>query len=338
MGGGTATDHEIRAVAQDRCALCGSPGDLVYRGLHDRLYNAPGSWNLRRCRSDECGLIWLDPMPIATDLWKAYRQYYTHGADERPTTSTVWKLLRRAYRACLRLTPLHFFRARLFRMYLGRERPGRLLEVGCGSGERLLDLRATGWEVVGQEVDAAAAGEAQKRGLDVRLGSLESLGLRDGSFDAVICNHVIEHVSNPVATLSDCYRLLKDRGIMVIVTPNIRSYGHRRFGWSWLSLDPPRHLHLFSTQTLEGAARRAGIARCQSWTSAVNAEIVAVGSYDIGATGRHRLGGRTSLWRRLRAVVFQVLALAAWLADRQSGEECVLWVRKTTPPDGMSAV
>ena len=51
---------------------------MLYDGLKDRLFDASGSWNLRACANDKCGLVWLDPMPVEQDLHKAYQTYYTH--------------------------------------------------------------------------------------------------------------------------------------------------------------------------------------------------------------------------------------------------------------------
>ena len=72
---------EIQTEPRLHCYLCGTAGDPLYQGLRDRLYAVPGEWSLRRCRNTACGLVWLDPMPLPSEIWKAYTQYYTHGDD-----------------------------------------------------------------------------------------------------------------------------------------------------------------------------------------------------------------------------------------------------------------
>jgi 2-polyprenyl-3-methyl-5-hydroxy-6-metoxy-1,4-benzoquinol methylase len=42
-------------------------------------------------------------------------------------------------------------------------------------------------------------------------------------------NHVIEHVSDPLALLRECYRILSPGGYVGIVTPNVKSLAHRLF-------------------------------------------------------------------------------------------------------------
>jgi SAM-dependent methyltransferase len=99
---------------------------------------------------------------------------------------------------------------------------------------------------------------ATKNGLDVALGSLEQQCYPSEHFDAVTLSHVIEHVPDPVGTLVECARLLKKGGKLVIATPNNASLGHRLFGRNWRGLEPPRHLHIFSPQSLRRTLGMAG--------------------------------------------------------------------------------
>ena len=317
----------IRSRPCPVCLLCGARGEPLYQGLSDRLFGAPGMWNFSRCPAGDCGLVWLDPMPLEEDLPLAYREYHTHDdPPDSPRGPAHW-----LYHVFLVLTGLARERAVLRELYLGGMTPGRLLEVGCGGGAQLAHLRAFGWEVEGQEIDPLAARQARARhGLRVHLGPLPSLRLPDAAYDAVVMNHVIEHAADPVPLLTECRRLLKPGGVLVAVTPNIASLGHRVFGSNWRGLDPPRHLHLFSTKTLCRAAQLAGFDACESWTTAARAVGSALGSMDIRCAGRHRIqhATETSMNRKARAVLFQLRAKLAHLFQPGSGEECVLRARK----------
>jgi hypothetical protein len=68
----------IHTIPCPDCKICGSPGVSTYQGLQDRLFSTSGFWNLKKCSNAECGIMWLDPMPLESDIHKAYTSYYTH--------------------------------------------------------------------------------------------------------------------------------------------------------------------------------------------------------------------------------------------------------------------
>jgi SAM-dependent methyltransferase len=79
------------------------------------------------------------------------------------------------------------------------------------------------------------------------------------SFDAVIMSHVIEHVPHPRELLTECARVLKPGGRLVMLTPNAESFGLDYYGRCWRGLEPPRHLQIFSQLALEQIAKQAGL-------------------------------------------------------------------------------
>jgi len=210
-------------------------------------------------------------------------------------------------------------------MFLREKTPGKLMEIGCGSGERLARLRELGWQVEGQDIDPKAVAHARERfGLGVHCGDICALSLPGDSFDAVIMNHVIEHVLDPVRLLKECHRLLKRDGTLVLTTPNANSYGHDYFQSAWLGLDPPRHLHLFSQTTLAVVARRSGFQDCRTWTTPARAQSFATGSYEIKRSGRYALSMKPRPQAELMGLIFQIRARRAHARNPDSGEECVL--------------
>ena len=210
-------------------------------------------------------------------------------------------------------------------MYLSNRPPNRLLEIGCGSGERLASFAAMGWSVQGQDVDAKAVAHARaSTGLPVHLGPIESLPASAGPFDAVVMNHVIEHVPEPVALLRQATALMAVGGVLVAVTPNIESLGHRWFNSDWRGLEPPRHLHLFNSRTLAEIARRAGLNDVRVTTSAANAEGIAMPSMDLARKGWCDAHQPPEFRTRVAGAIFQFSALAFHLFNRKSGEECIM--------------
>ena len=318
----------IRSRAVPRCSLCSARGELLYESQEDRLFGAPGSWSFRKCPNPDCGLLWLDPMPVEPDIGKAYLNYYTHQEQVaerlglKDKLVAVWRRL--VVPTVSFISMAGWQRKKLFLMYLQGEQAGRALEVGCGDGTRLARLHEMGWEVWGQDVDPKAVECARGRfGLDARLGPLENCGFPEMFFDRVLLNHVVEHVYDPVALLKTCRSLLKSGGQIVLVTPNSQGTSHRRFGKSWRGLEPPRHIFIYSPKTLAEVAKRAGLRVERSWTTAANAGEVAFASLILRNKNKPFTLPQ-KLMRVVDIVLFQYYSSLKNIVDRESGEECVL--------------
>jgi SAM-dependent methyltransferase len=348
----TALQDVISTEARPDCYLCGRRGEVIYRDLDDRLFGAPGSWTLKQCPGSDCGLIWLDSMPTEKDIGKAYRNYYTHedGTTQKPAKPGTFKRLKRAFSLArdkgylalrydaadgasalgklaglmVYLHPMHKTKLDFNAMYLSVRSAAKLLEIGCGSGRQLEFLRQLGWQAEGLDLDPAAVKAASARGLTVHAGSLKEQRFPDGSFDAVVSSHVIEHVHDPVGLLRECGRILRPGGRLVIVTPNTASWGHMWFRSNWLALDPPRHLHLFNPISLRHAAEQADLRICHLTSTVRDADGLFRASRDIQNTQHHVWGSRhpwvVKRWSR-------ILQLAEWLmlqigSDR--GEELMM--------------
>ncbi|MGH2395464.1 MAG: class I SAM-dependent methyltransferase [bacterium] len=133
---------------------------------------------------------------------------------------------------------------------------GRLLDVGCGSGRFLVHMRDLGWEVTGVEPDPVAVRVAHRSfHLNVASGTLEDAGFPESCVDVVTMNHVIEHVPDPISSLRECNRVLREGGRLVVVTPNVHSLGHWYFNHSWRGLEVPRHLQLLHGSGIAGVCR-----------------------------------------------------------------------------------
>ena len=327
-------DEVIGAEAQPECVVCGEPGVPVYENLGDRFFGASGRWNLWRCPDPQCATIWLNPRPLERDIGKAYRNYYTHHASIQPDSESprgsvgvAMQAIKRAYiEAHLRyaenqigwrewmlgalafLDPTRRADTDFPLKYLPIEHRGRLLDLGCGSGDLLGRMRSSGWQAEGVDNDPVAVNAARRNGFTVRMGSLHQQRYPDASFDAVVMSHVIEHVHHPVELLREVHRILKPARHLVIATPNARSLGHRILGPRWPLLDPPRHLQIFTPRSLSTLVRAAGFK-----IGLVNTEVrTAAAIWSLMGKGP-----------RLRRLLVSAENLAVHF-DRDAGEEIVL--------------
>jgi 2-polyprenyl-3-methyl-5-hydroxy-6-metoxy-1,4-benzoquinol methylase len=264
----------------DRCPVCGvRDRKLLHEDLRDEVFFcAPGAWRLYSCSG--CSSGYLDPRPDLKTIGLAYSTYYTHGTHNRNETrrsprAALGSRLSNGYlnveygcsfdpawtagRWLIPAFPRRRSRAdRQIRHLKSLSSPSRLLDVGCGNGDFLAQMKDCGWIVHGIDPDPVAVRRARDRGVPVDEGFLTNDMFSHGDFDAVTLNHVVEHMHDPLEAFRNCWRILRPGGVLWIETPNLASAGYALFGRNWRGLEPPRHLVLFTTASLIAALRRIG--------------------------------------------------------------------------------
>lgn len=313
----------VSAIPAPTCYLCRSSGALIYRQLADRLFSAPGKWDIRACTNDSCGLLWLDPKPVESDLGELYRDYYTHSDLERNSflrrlfapirDGYLSRLCGYQHRALGSLSRLSSYALNLYppkrsdfdfpMRYLSGRPKGRLLDIGCGAGLTVAIAHNSGWSAEGLDLDPAAVANVRAKGLRARTGLLPELALRAGFYDVVTMNHVIEHLFDPLKILLECSRILRPGGLLLINTPNAQSLGHRWFREAWVALDPPRHLHLFSAKSLDRLIEVAGFKVTALESATGRAAGVITASRSIRRTGHFDMREAPTAYGRIGEVV-----------------------------------
>jgi 2-polyprenyl-3-methyl-5-hydroxy-6-metoxy-1,4-benzoquinol methylase len=136
--------------------------------------------------------------------------------------------------------------------------PHRALEIGSGGGYFVQTARRTGIEAQGVELSPVAARHARDvLGVPVSTGAFEATTF-DSRFDLVAAFHVLEHVTDPRAFLTDAFALLAPGGVLALEVPNVESAGARAEGADWPHLLPAHHLSHFAPPTLLRLAAQAG--------------------------------------------------------------------------------
>lgn len=138
----------------------------------------------------------------------------------------------------------------------------KVLDVGGGEGWQLtlireIDERVTLTQVV--DIDTNAAELAQKNGHQYFCGRIEDFDT-DHKFDLVLLLNLIEHVENPYEVLKKIYNFLSPQGLILVKTPNYESWDAKIFrDLNWGGYHCPRHWVLFTKNSFEQVAQRAGL-------------------------------------------------------------------------------
>jgi SAM-dependent methyltransferase len=230
------------------CPLCGATARHRVLACRDHLVSGE-TFDVVEC--DACGLRMTEPQPDPETIGRYYES-----ADYLPMRNDGAGPVAIAYRAVRHVT----VRVRLGLVARHAPRPrGRLLDVGCGTGEFLAHARDAGWDVVGVEPAARAADDAERLGLAVRR-SADLARLDEPPFDAITMWHALEHMHAPAAQLAQARRLLTPDGCVLVAVPSHDSIDARTYGAAWYAWDVPRHLWHFTPATLGRLLERQGFA------------------------------------------------------------------------------
>jgi ubiquinone/menaquinone biosynthesis C-methylase UbiE len=114
----------------------------------------------------------------------------------------------------------------------------KVLDLGCGYGSLSAVVESKGASVTGVEVDENKLNEARrflKDKSNIKLIKVkdELLPFNDEFFDIIFIFDVIEHISNPQVTIDECYRVLKNHGIIYVeFTPYYSITGHHLYDFA----------------------------------------------------------------------------------------------------------
>lgn len=140
-----------------------------------------------------------------------------------------------------------------------------LLEIGCGVGNfssNYPDAEYWGVEPVAKQAELAAS-----KSLKVLNGCYENVSsqIPDKYFDLIVCNDVIEHMTDPRAFLHDVSKKLNSTGVMIVSVPNLRNvvtlYNllvKGEFQYTESGILDYTHFHLFTKHSLIQLAKECG--------------------------------------------------------------------------------
>src|SRR6266540_1504831 len=224
---------------------CPAGATEVARGT-DRQHGFGGTFPVLRC--DTCGLMRTDPRPTMPTIGAYYPQNYGpyQGA---PADETAPGLLERLLMALRWDGTKHLVPPVV---------PGRVLEVGCASGQFLRKLRRRGWTVRGIEPSAEAAERATRAGFAVHNGPLETAPPPVDPLDLVVASHAFEHLHDPLGSFRRLRDWSKPGAFLSCAVPDASSILFGRFRGAWYDLDVPRHLFHYTPATLTALLAKAG--------------------------------------------------------------------------------
>lgn len=242
------------------CRVCGHVGEMTSWQLNEVMFGSFEPFAYQLCAS--CGSLQIERIP--SDLSRHYpANYYSIRGN------TGSDLIHRIRSGGLRHSAGGWSVFGMMLKWVGRlpsdsiwleackpSFDARILDVGCGRGDRLRELALAGFgRLKGVDPFVAADTEAAP-GVPIVRGTLGTL---KEEFDLIMMHHSLEHVAAPRETMSDAARLLSNGGKLLVRIPVMGSWAWRNYGIDWVQLDAPRHLHLITEKGVASLAASCGL-------------------------------------------------------------------------------
>ena len=125
-----------------------------------------------------------------------------------------------------------------------------ILDVGCGNGEFLYELKELGFKNLKGIDPFLMKKTVYKNGLVIEKKRIEDLLDSENKFDLIMFHHVLEHIPNPMDILKICYKLLNTKGVLLIRVPVSEALVWKEYRENWVQLDAPRHLYIYSRNSI----------------------------------------------------------------------------------------
>lgn len=224
---------------------------MLCQASNFRIIYQKDTWQYLRCRG--CGLVSLYPRPSPRELMKRYDAYLPVGFP----AIMEWKNMIQP----VVVASADFIESR------NRTGKGTLLDIGCGYGFFLKEMKSRGWQVKGIEISKTGREHATRRwGIDIYSEPLENLCLPENAFDVVTLFYVIEHVLDPLVLLETVKHILKPDGLLLLrwphSTPIVQILGPlaRRLDM----YHTPFHIYDFSPKTIKRLLKRCGFGEIET--------------------------------------------------------------------------
>ena len=237
------------------CKICGNSNQNRVHAAREMMLGLGDEFSYIEC--SKCGCVQLAQIP--EDMSRYYPQNYYSYAKQSSLSSILRR--HRASYARNRINPLGALIAYFFGpdnaihsvSKLELRKDARVLDVGCGSGELLLNLKRMGFKnLTGLDPFLPSSGETA----GVRLLKRELFEL-DGKFDVVMLHHTFEHLAEPALVLTQFNRILSPNGTIILRIPLSDSYAWNYYSLNWHQLDAPRHFFLHTNRSMAVLAKMA---------------------------------------------------------------------------------
>lgn len=244
----------------NECRICNNAEQNCEYTIKEMMLGMRSEFTYFQCSNCEC--LQIATIPEQISIYYPLLQYYSFGKVEISTKLLVLKKfilwLKLNLRGKVFLSILRLLGSKIWNYYLwisfvkGVSLNSKILDVGCGSGSFLYELRELGFKNL-YGIDPNISENIE----DINISKKEIYDVY-GKFDLITLHHSLEHMPNQDCVIKKINDLLDLGGALLIRIPVVDCFAWRAYGESWYQIDAPRHFYIHSSISLEKLASRHG--------------------------------------------------------------------------------
>jgi SAM-dependent methyltransferase len=244
------------------CKICGSSDGIKKHIVPEMMLGTRDEFDYIEC--EQCGCLQIVNTPL--DIYKYYPSTYCSYKFVL-NVQNKFKLYVKSLLIKERWSSKRFF-GKQSSFYQGYEfldllhsggylkHNTRILDVGCGVGELLLQLKYLGFKYL-KGIDPFINQDIKyENGVSIDKKYLHEA---NEIYDLIMLNHSFEHMEDPKSALMNINKMLSSNGCALIRIPIASSFAWKHYGVNWVQLDAPRHLYLHTIESMDIMSAESGL-------------------------------------------------------------------------------
>jgi len=236
------------------CKICAKESWEKEYQIKEMMFGLREFFTYFRCES--CGCLQILKAPKDMDIYYRQKDYYSFKTSHKKIDLKlvkkiiVWIKINKNINFLSRLFSIVSSKFNNYLKWLKFVKDisfeSKILDVGCGSGELLTELKELGFNNL-YGVDLYIDSTKNEAGINILRGSLEDV---NGEYDLIMLHHSLEHMLDQGKVMHKLSQLLSSNGSLIIRIPLVDCYAWRMYGENWYQIDAPRHFYLHSYESI----------------------------------------------------------------------------------------
>jgi len=322
----------MRTQSEWSCSICGNYTNYKAHIIKEMMFGLHHEFEYIEC--DYCQCLSLKSVP--EDLTAYYPSDYYSFSDQPISSKQNNELVRLRNQYLAFGTP--WIGKMLFNLFpkrelawlplIGLKKNTCILDVGCGSGNLLYFLKDQGMNNLTGIDPFLKNDRIASKAFTISKKDIFSIS---GIWEIILFHHAFEHMSDPKNVLAKTASMLSIGGQCIIAIPTVSGDAWEKYERNWVQLDAPRHLFLYSIESIEILAKQTGFSITkvlynstgfQFWGSEQNIRGIPLIDPASGT-----IAARKGLFSKKTLRNFEKMAIQ--LNKKSRGDQVVIFLKKT---------